>query len=1208
MDSAVHIWIDTGGTFTDCIGVWPDGHSHSVKVLSSGMLRGTVVGQVAPDILRVKHNWPAVKGLVDGLPFSLLHSGHICVVRNYEPVTGIMELTSTVVASPGDLFEVGGVEEAPILGARLLTGTPYGTKLPPVEMRVATTLGTNALLERRGSPPVLFITKGFGDLLLIGDQQRPDLFTLRIEKPQPLYAKVIEVHERLAADGTVLLPFSPESISREVETARREGYTSAAIALLHSYRHPDHEVALERYLRESGFLTVSRSSSLSPLLKILPRAQTAVTDAYLSPVLAKYVNNVRSGIVSGTLHLMTSAGGLVRAEDFRPKDCLFSGPAGGVVGSAAIGLAEGCPRAISFDMGGTSTDVSRFDGNFEYSYYHEVGQARLNALSLAIESVASGGGSICTFAGGRLRVGPQSAGATPGPACYGNGGPLTVTDVNLLLGRIDPTRFEIPIDKFSSRMRLAQTLTQMSKERCEEHKPDEILEGFIDIADELMAEAIRNVSIRRGYDPADYSLVAFGGAGPQHCCGVADRLGVTKIVVPAASSLLSALGLGHSRLERFAQRQVLRRLDNDMLWLSALIAELTAEASAEIAREGVLPKDILVRRRIMNLRFLGQESSLSVEYQAGESPVNAFLHKYESTYGHMPESGDIEVESIRVVVSTGAVALQRPSSTPSECIPAPSRMACAFLDGHTWELPIYDRELLSVGSRLDGPALVVDRHSCTFVRPGWSATASSFLSLILDRQERVVSSTASRPDVVQAEIFAARLSGFVDQMGEMLRRCAVSTNVKERLDYSCALLDPDGELVASAQHIPVHIGAIGLCVRSVLQMMPIGPGDAVITNSPAHGGTHLPDITVISPAFSESGRLLGYLANRAHHAEIGGISPGSMPAGARNLSEEGKLIEPRYIVKGGASQLDSLADLLSAQPYPSRAVAQNIADIRAALAANATGASALKAAAREFGDEALLAKMAQLKDRAEKATLRAIERIPEGRCIAEEFLDDATPLRLSVQHSGSKMDFDFTGTGPESAGSLNATPAIVTSAVLYVLRLLIGEPIDLNEGMLRAVSLRIPHGLLSPDFSRPLADLPAVAGGNVETSQRLVDLLLKAFHMAACSQGTMNNLAIGNHRFSYYETICGGVGALEGSHGADAVHTHMTNTRITDPEVIELRYPLRVEKFAIRKCSGGMGRYNGGDGVERIIRFLEESTVSLLSQHRTCGPYGMNGG
>jgi 5-oxoprolinase (ATP-hydrolysing) len=1260
------IRVDTGGTFTDCVALDPAGKTRRAKVLSSSALRGVIREVEDQASVKISEDWDAPAGLLPGFLFSRLGDpGAGIAVTSFDRAARVLRLDAPYPGplAAGDAFEVRSPEEAPVLAARLVTGTPGDEPLPPLEMRLATTRGTNALLERRGEPGALFITRGFRDLLRIGTQQRPDLFALRIRRPPPIFADVVEVEERLAADGCALRPLDLDALSPEVDRLLAEGIRVAAIALMHSFRDPSHEHALRDHLLRAGFQHVSCSADLAPLIRLLPRAETAVVDAYLAPVLGEYLDGVKAAIGTGTggerqLHVMTSAGGLVRPEHFHAKDSLLSGPAGGVVGAARAGVRSGFRKVITFDMGGTSTDVARFDGDHEYVWEHRVGDAHLLAPALAIESVAAGGGSVCIYDAQGVRVGPESAGAEPGPACYGAGGPLTITDVNLLLGRLDTSRFGIPVTTEPPEIRLEELRGAIEADTGETAHREGFLAGLLEIANERMADAIRGISLRKGYDPAEYALVAFGGAGAQHGCAVADLLGMNHVVVPADAGLLSALGIGQAVVERFAERQVLQTIEAAGPRLDEWLRDLTDQAVTAVVGEGLPADEVVVRRRIINLRYFGQEATLAIEYEAGSDLLEAFAKRYLERYGHTAEARPLEVESLRVVASARPVE-ESPAASTRESPATPLKVARAWFGGAYREAPVYDRERLVPGNRFRGPALVWERHSATVVEDGWEGRMDGAGALVLSRVEpgaaagieqrrfgageadgiggapqtthpgnadrsagtddaRQVPSlgvahdgwsgaVAQRVEAVRQELFTHRFSAIVGEMGEMLRRTALSTNVKERLDFSCALLDPGGELVVNAPHIPVHLGALGLCVRMVRDALDPGPGDVVVTNHPAYGGSHLPDVTVITPVHDEGGALLGYVANRAHHAEIGGTRPGSMPPSATSLAEEGVVIAPTHLIESGHGRWDAMRALLSGGAYPSRAVEDNLADLRAQVAANHRGAKLLRElAAAEGGD--VHRYMEALKSRAAALARAALSRLPDGGYEATERLDDGSPLAVRITIAGDRAAIDFSGTAGVHPGNLNATPAIVRSVVLYVLRLLIDEPLPLNEGLMRAVDLTIPPGLLNPGFADDPAAAPAVVGGNTETSQRLTDALLRALRLVAGSQGTMNNVLFGNDRFGYYETVCGGAGAGPGWAGESAVHVHMTNTRITDPEVVEHRYPVRVERFEIRAGSGGLGRWPGGDGATRELTFLEPMSLSVLTQHRVERPYGMEGG
>ncbi len=845
---------------------------------------------------------------------------------------------------------------------------------------------------------------------------------------------------------------------------------------------------------------------------------------------------------------------------------------------------------------------------FEYVFEHRVGDASIAALALAVESVAAGGGSICEWESGELRVGPRSAGAWPGPACYGMGGPLTITDINLLLGRIDPGRFGVPLDEGASRHG-ADAL----RGRIGPGAPvaEVLLDGLLDLACERMAEAIRRISIRRGYDPGAYTLLAFGGAGGQHACRVSERLGISTAIVPRDAGLLCGVGLGHAAVERFAEKQVLRPLAQVEPELPALIGALLQEAETDLAAECVPRTE--TARVIVNLRLKGQESTIQIDWPARDGLADAFAERYRAIYGYAPSGRSIEIESCRVAVREVRDMVAAPDISAASHVAESSTTRTAWFGGAWIDADVFERERLKPGARLAGPALVTEAHATTVVEPGWTCRVDAPGALILERRASAALAGAdARAEVVRDELAVGRLGAIAEEMGEMLRRTALSTNVKERLDYSCAILDADGVLVVNAPHIPVHLGALGVCVRAVRERLAMGPGDSVVTNHPAFGGSHLPDVTVITPVHDHAGTLIAYVASRAHHAEIGGSRPGSMPPDARTLADEGVVIAPRFLVHGGRDQFDELRALLAAGPHPSRAVEDNIADLGAQLAANRRGVEAVTAFVTEQGAPSLRRAMARLLDRSETRVRESMTGLArrQGRFESEQRLDDGTPIRVVIEPGPQRTRIDFTGSGPVHPGNLNATPAIVRSAVIYALRLLArdGPPLPLNEGLIRGIDLRIPPGVLDPVFVDDPARCPAVVGGNTETSQRLVDVLLAALGVVACSQGTMNNVVFGAAGFGYYETVCGGCGAGPGFNGASAVHSHMTNTRLTDPEVLERRYPVRLERFAVRRGSGGDGRFRGGDGVQRELVFLQPCSPSARGHRRSSGPCGLDGG
>ncbi|MBK1876668.1 hydantoinase B/oxoprolinase family protein [Pelagicoccus mobilis] len=1214
-------WIDTGGTFTDCIAEGPDGETRRVKCLSSSAIRGHVVERI--DARRVKVDVPFGEkdGFYVGYGFLVLGIGNRNEVIGWDSSEGILTLAEDLEGSlESGLCELQSPEEPPVLAVRILTETGLEETLPPLEMRLATTRGTNALLERKGATLAFLVTEGFGDLLKIGNQQRPDLFELGIQKDDPLPESVFEVSGRIDAAGNELEALDEVGVRAFAKEALAQGVEAFSVALMHSYVNPVHERRVAEILREEGATFVSVSSELAAFAKILPRAETTVVDGYLAPIMEAYLDSVGEVVGGGnrvtpsvapgavedlrstllqapTLRVMTSAGGLVSRSHYRPKDSLLSGPAGGVVGSSRSGLQVGIGKSIAFDMGGTSTDVSRFDGQLDYKFEQKIGAARVYAPSLRIETVAAGGGSICWFDGTALRVGPESAGANPGPACYGAGGPLAVTDVNLLLGRLDASKFGIPVFPEAAKERLTELIDEIERTTGQCLSEQETLEGLLAIANETMAEAIRKISTSEGFDPADYALVAFGGAGGLHACAIAGILGMDTIVFPADAGLLSAYGLKHAQVEQFAERQVLELLVDCESQVAEWLSALEAQALRQLEEDGVSRGSSELCPARFELRYRGQESIIVLEGGEVESLGERFGDAYESQFGFVPRGLAIELVAIRVVARSQVVG------TKLEEFRGESR------DKHAPTKAFVDRNGLEEGDTIEGPVVIQDPYSTIYVDAGWKAQVGTEGTLRMESTE-VSIEKSELAEVVELELFTNRFLALVGEMGALLERAAFSTNVKDRKDFSCALLDADGYLLANAPHIPVHLGALGVCLRTVLQSRELGPGDVVVTNHPAFGGSHLPDVTLIAPVYTENGdELLGYVANRAHHAELGGISPGSMPPNAKSLAEEGVVIAPLKLVEAGVTCWEPLLDLLKGCAYPSRSVEENVADLSAQLASIRRGQRALQELAEAEGEKRVAKFMGLLRKRAATALREALKsgRWDNGRYL--ECLDDgaAVQVQVSKQVSG-KWLIDFEGSSGVQPNNYNATPAIVTSAVIYVLRLVASVDVPLNEGFLDVVDIRIPEGMLNPVFDSNPEACPAVVAGNVEVSQLVVSVLLKAFGLAACSQSTMNNLIFGTESFGYYETIAGGEGATPERDGASGVHTHMTNTAMTDPEVMELRYPVKVEIFGLRENSGGSGLRRGGDGVVKRVKFLKPVTLSLLTQRRIEQPFGVEGG
>jgi 5-oxoprolinase (ATP-hydrolysing) len=1215
-------WIDVGGTFTDCVARSASGELLTTKVLSSSIVKGRVDPASGVDVI--------VDGALVGKPdefyrgFALRLLDDEGSTLESRQVTGFDGERGALTPdrpwsrhSEAHCYELVSPEEAPLLCVRQLMGLGLDADVGPFELRLGTTRGTNALLERNGPRTAFVTTEGFADVLLIGNQERPDLFALEVVKPMPLFATAIGIRGRLDARGTVLEELDFDEVRRKLGELRSDDIASIAICLMHSVVNPAHEEAVAEIARDLGFTQISVSSRTAPIAKLVPRGDTTVVDAYLTPVISSYVESIQSRVPQARLRLLTSAGGLSAPESFSGKDSILSGPAGGVVGAARVAEAAGFERAIGFDMGGTSTDVSRYDGDFEMEYETEKAGVRIVAPLLAIETVAAGGGSICDFDGERQTVGPSSAGAWPGPACYGSGGPLTVTDVNLFLGRAAQERFPFPLDRDAVERRLGEVCDAL---RASGHQrtPVEIATGYLEIANSRMSAAIHKISVARGYDIRGYTLVAFGGAGPQHACAVARDLGMKSVLVPYLAGVLSAQGAGLADVRKFAEQPVLLPFDDgSIVALAETFERLEERALSEIERDGVSASSVDPMRRSVEMRYLGQDATLEVDASRDDWRAR-FEDAHRQLYGFVHESRALEVVTARVeCVASSGDGTGGSAAGGSRAVASSSRgRRSAVFDGNEVEAETFDAELMSMDDRVRGPAILAAPFHTIVVDPGWTARRNERGDWILEddgeteRRNADASGDGADVDPVQLEIFHQHFASIAEEMGIVLRRSALSTNVRERLDFSCAVFDRDGALVANAPHIPVHLGAMGECVRHVAEAVPeLGPGDVVVTNDPFRGGSHLPDVTVVTPVYDDtSGELLFYTASRAHHAEIGGKRPGSMPPDSRSLADEGVLLRHLRVVHAGEPCFDELEALLRAGRYPSRSPAENLADIEAQIAANRAGSALLSRLIAERGREVVLGYMGHIQDAARRLMEAQLRRLPEGVRRFEDALDDGTRIVVELSVSNGVARVDFSGTDPVHASNLNATAAIVSSAVLYSFRCLIDRDIPLNDGVLAPIEIVLPECFLNPPARDDAEDCAAVAAGNVETSQRIVDTLLGALGVVAASQGTMNNFLFGNERFGYYETIAGGAGAGPTREGADAVHTHMTNTRITDPEVLERRYPVMLRRFEIRAGSGGEGLHRGGDGAVREIEFLEEVEVSILSQRRTQGPYGVGGG
>ncbi len=1096
-----------------------------------------------------------------------------------------------------------------VAAIRALTGGGEGA-LPAADIRIGTTVATNALLERTGEPVLLAITRGFGDALTIGTQDRPDLFALDIRRPPPLHAAVLEVDERVTHEGAVLRPLDREAARAGLAAAYDSGLRAVAIVLMHGYRHTAHERALASWAAEVGFTQISVSHEVGPLIRLVGRGETSVVDAYLSPVLRRYVAGFEAALGGGQAPLfMQSGGGLASASIFRGRDAILSGPAGGIVGMARTAAAAGYDRVVGFDMGGTSTDASLYAGRYERDSDAVVAGVRVRAPTLRIHTVAAGGGSICRFDGGRFTVGPGSAGAVPGPACYRRGGPLTITDCNLVLGKLQPDHFpavfgsegDQRLDPVAARARL-ETLA------AEAGRPgplDELAEGLVAIAVADMANAIRAISVARGHDVTRFALACFGGAGGQHACGVADELGMETVLVHPLAGVLSAYGLGLADRRTVRERTLGVPLGQEG-WpeVQSTARALAAAAAAALASEGV-ERAAIRTDASARLRSASTESSVPIALTDPDTMAAAFATDHQRRFGYGPPGG-IVIDS--VAVEAIAEAAGAPPPPPVAAPAGPDEAASIRMGGERRPTPIHRRDTLLPGATVEGPALVVDPVATTAVEPGWRGTIGPDGTLVLTRiVPRRTAAAGAACDPVRLAIFSGLFMAIAEEMGAALQHSASSVNIRERLDFSCAVFDGKGRLIANAPHIPVHLGSMGASVGTVIARRSadgrgIRRGDVYALNAPYDGGTHLPDITVIRPVFADEGAAPDFwVAARGHHADVGGTTPGSMPPDSRSIADEGVVFDNVLLVDQGRLRGAEVRQLLASWPHPARSPDTNMADLAAQIAACARGAERLAATAREHGAAVVAAYMAHVQDHAAAAVARLLPRLSPGR--AELALDDGAVVRVAVEPGPDGLTVDFAGTSGQHPGNFNAPPAVVRAAVLYVLRCLVDEPVPLNDGFLRHVAIRVPDGsMLSPRFPA------AVVAGNVETSQIVTDALFAAFGALAGSQGTMNNLTFGTARHQYYETIAGGAGAGPSFAGSDAVQTHMTNSRLTDPEVLESRFPVLVDRFAIRRGSGGAGRWRGGDGAVRRLVFREHAQAAILSNHRRVAPAGMAGG
>jgi 5-oxoprolinase (ATP-hydrolysing) len=1079
----------------------------------------------------------------------------------------------------------------------------HGTA-PIAELRIGTTVATNALLERKGERLALLITRGFGDALRIGTQARPEIFARHIVLPEQLPAKVVEIAERVGVDGEVLLPLDRDAAQASLDALRDEDFDALAIVLMHGWKYRDHEIALAQMARAAGFAQVSTSHEVAPLIRLIPRGDTTVVDAYLSPVLRRYTDTLRKELPEAArLRFMQSNGGLAEVGAFRGKDAILSGPAGGVVGMVAAAAPLGHHRLIGFDMGGTSTDVAHYAGACELTGDSVVAGVRVAAPMMQIHTVAAGGGSICSFDGARFRVGPESAGADPGPACYRKGGPLTITDCNLFLGRIDPAFFphvfgpagDAALDPMAARAALEAVAAALPEPRPLE----EIAQGFLAIAVDNMANAIRKISVARGHDVTAYALACFGGAGGQHACKVADALGMETVLVHPLAGMLSAFGIGLAPVKAIREVSLVQPLGESF---AAPLAALEAEAQAVLAEQGIAEDAITIEARA-RLRFAGSDSLLTIACNVPEAMDAAFRALHRQRFGYSDAEAAIIVEALSVEASGAAGGLGTATADPLGIAGEAS--------GH-W--PTIARTAMADSEPLSGPLLIIDPGSTTVVEPGWQAQLAHEGSLILTRAEPLCRELAvgTAVDPVRLEIFNNLFMAIAEEMGVVLQSTATSVNIKERLDFSCALFDAAGALIANAPHIPVHLGSMGDSIARVTEARGSARdgrgfrrGDAYVLNDPYRGGTHLPDITVIVPVFygDEGEEPDAFVAARGHHADIGGIAPGSMPPESRTIADEGVLIDNLLMVDEGTFCEGRLREVLGQGPHPARNPGRNLSDLRAQLAACTRGAELLAGAAQEHGAEVVAAYMRHVIANAEESVRRLLDRLEDGEFTCEMDNGAVVQVAIRIDRESRSAKFDFTGTSDQLPDNFNAPRSITRAAALYVLRTLIDDAIPMNDGCLRPVTLIVPEGsMLNP---RPGA---AVVAGNVETSQVVTDALFAATGRLAPSQGTMNNFTFGNESHQYYETICGGSGAGPDHDGTSAVQTHMTNSRLTDPEILETRLPVRLEEFAIRRGSGGEGRHYGGDGVVRRVTFLEPMRANILANRRKVAPRGIGGG
>ncbi len=1118
----------------------------------------------------------------------------------------------------------GRYRDAAIAGIKGVLGVALDAPIPPglVEcVKMGTTVATNALLERKGDRTLLLVNRGFADALRIGNQARPRLFDLNVVLPTLLYEEVAEIGGRVGVDGHEIEPLD-EAAARAARAAlaaaRAKGIAAVAIVMMHAWKYPAHEQRLAELAVEAGFTQVSTSGAVSPLLKLVPRGDTTVVDAYLSPILRRYVEQVASELQGVRLYFMQSNGGLAEAQSFQGKDAILSGPAGGIVGAARTAAMAGLSDVIGFDMGGTSTDVALYAGAFERAFETEVAGVRMRAPMMAINTVAAGGGSILHFDGARFRVGPDSAGANPGPACYRRGGPLAVTDANVCVGKIQPAHFPAifgpggneRLDGDTVLAKFAALADEIGAATGTRPDPRDVAEGYLRIAVANMANAIKQVSVQKGHDATRFALQCFGGAGGQHACLVADELGMETVFIHPYAGVLSAYGMG------LADQTVMREQAVETTLTPAVMAELAdladrlaAGATAELMRQGAAPEGVVTARRL-HVRYTGTEAALLVDFASAEAVTTQFTAAHRARFGFATPGRALIVEAVSVeATAPGEAVAEATIPARASGAPAPVDTIEMWSGGAAHATPVFERTALCAGDRIAGPALIREANATTVVEPGWTAEVTDLDHMLLRRttaREMRVAAGTDRADPVLLELFNNLFMNVAEQTGAVLQNTSMSVNIKERLDFSCAIFDGTGALVANAPHVPVHLGAMGESVRTVLNRRgtTLRPGDVVALNNPYNGGTHLPDVTVITPVFDAAGKdILFFVGSRGHHADIGGITPGSTPPASRTLEEEGVVIDDFLLVAQGEFREVPFREILAGATYPARSPDVNVADIKAQVAANEKGVQELGRVVAQYGWQTVSAYMKHVMDNAEESVRKVLDRIGDGAF--DYTMDDGSPLkvRISVNKATRSAVVDFTGTGKQRPDNFNAPPAVTRAAVLYVFRCLVGADIPLNDGCLKPIEIIIPPAtFLSPE---PGA---AVVAGNTEVSQATCNALFGALGALACSQATMNNFLFGDATRQYYETICGGMGAGPTFDGTDAVQTHMTNTRMTDPEILELRYPVVMEEFSIRRGSGGAGRHHGGDGARRRIRFLEPMTAVIVSSRRNVAPFGIGGG